>query len=261
MQLSEDKELPSPEYAWNLGAAAWEKFVESGADYYRHEIHAPALLAACDDVDGLRVLDVGCGQGFFTRLLARAGAAVTGIDLAENQLESARKHERDEPLGIEYRLLDAGRSGEAFAAGRFNMVTACMSLQDMSQPEKALAAASVVLEERGRLVFSVPHPFTDSPYRAWERDEDGNKLALKVDRYFDSGMRLLSWNMERLDYHWETPQNSLTLGQWSDLVAGAGFVIKRLSEPRPSADQVAARPELDDASRLPYFLIVDALKH
>ena len=49
--------------AWDSAADAWEEFVESGADYYRTELHGPALLAVCGDVSGLRVLDVGCGQG------------------------------------------------------------------------------------------------------------------------------------------------------------------------------------------------------
>ena len=47
--------------AWNEGTQAWEAFVESDADYYRHDVHGPALLAVCEHVDGLAVLDLGCG--------------------------------------------------------------------------------------------------------------------------------------------------------------------------------------------------------
>lgn len=44
--------------AWNEGANAWNTFVESGADYYRLEIHAPALLAVCEPVQNLRALEL-----------------------------------------------------------------------------------------------------------------------------------------------------------------------------------------------------------
>ncbi len=49
--------------AWNTAADAWREFVRSGADYYRLEVHGPALLDACAPLDGMRVLDLGCGDG------------------------------------------------------------------------------------------------------------------------------------------------------------------------------------------------------
>ena len=48
--------------AWDKGADAWEDFVETGKDYYRHSVHGPALLEICGPVGGLDVLDLGCGQ-------------------------------------------------------------------------------------------------------------------------------------------------------------------------------------------------------
>jgi 2-polyprenyl-3-methyl-5-hydroxy-6-metoxy-1,4-benzoquinol methylase len=88
--------------AWNAGADAYAHFVESGADYYRLLIHGPALLAACGNVRGRAALDVGCGQGYFSRLLANAGAAVTGIDVSDKLVARADEIEAREPLGIAY---------------------------------------------------------------------------------------------------------------------------------------------------------------
>jgi len=69
--------------AWEDAADSWEDFVESGKDWYRHGLHGPALMRACGDVKGLRVLDLGCGQGFFSRTLAKAGAEVCALDLSK----------------------------------------------------------------------------------------------------------------------------------------------------------------------------------
>ena len=90
-------------------AAAWDEFVESGDDFYRTEVHGPGLLEACGNVEGVRVLDLGCGQGWFSRRLAENGAEVAGVDISERQIENALRHETSRPLGIEYRLLPAER--------------------------------------------------------------------------------------------------------------------------------------------------------
>jgi SAM-dependent methyltransferase len=246
--------------AWDAGAEAWDEFVESGADYYRTEVHGPALLVACGEVGELPVLDLGCGQGWFSRQLARRGARVIGVDLSPAMLAHARRHEKEEPLGIEYVELDAAQVHRSWAPASFELVTACMSIQDMSDPKEAIEGAARLLPIGGRLVFSVPHPFSEMAYREWERDEEGNKLSLKVDRYFDSGPGTLQWDMPRLRYSWETPRWRLSLSEWSTAVRGAGLVMAGLREPRPTAEQVARRPELEDCRRLPYFLVIDGWK-
>ncbi len=246
--------------AWDEGASAWEQFVESGADFYRTEVHGPALLEVCGDVEGLRVLDLGCGQGWFTRQLAGQGAHAIGVDISPEMLGHARRHERERPLGIEYIESDAAAVDERWPEGAFDLVTGCMSIQDMPDPGAAIRVAVKVLTVGGRLVFSVPHPFTEMTYREWERDQDGNKIALKVDRYFDTGTRNFSWDMSRLRYSWSTPEWGLTLGEWSEHIARAGLLVSRIHEPRPTSDQVRNQPALEDCRRLPYFLIFECAR-
>ena len=243
--------------AWNRGAEAWYQFVRSGADYYRWRLHGPALLRACGEVKGVRVLDLGCGEGYFARELARAGAQVVGIDLSDEQLAHAQSEEASAPLGIEYRQMNAAEIADEFPPASFDLVTACMSLQDMRDVGGVLHGSHDLLRADGRMVFSAPHPATDMPFREWERDERGNKLSLKVGRYFETGPALMQWNMRRLAYHWSTPFWRRTLEQWSELFAAAHFHVARLYEPRPTEDEVADQPELSDARELPYFLIFD----
>jgi 2-polyprenyl-3-methyl-5-hydroxy-6-metoxy-1,4-benzoquinol methylase len=245
--------------AWSAGARAYEVFVESGADYYRQWVHGPALLAACGPVRGLSVLDVGCGQGYFTRELARAGAQSIGVDLSEALIAYAREHETREPLGVMYEIMSA-TTVDLRWRGSIDLVTACMAIQDMADVAAALRSAFAVLRDHGRMVCSVPHPCTDVMFREWERDSDGRKLALKIDRYFDSGAATCQWNMARLLYPWATPCWRYTLAQWSTQIAAAGYMIRRLHEPRPSVEQVRDHPELEDCARVPYFLIFDIAK-
>lgn len=246
--------------AWNRGATAWLEFVRSGADYYRLEVHGPALLAACEPLAGERVLDLGCGEGYFSRELARQGTRVAAVDLSEELLGYAQAREQEEGLGIEYHQMSAAEIARHWEPAAFDLVTGCMSLQDMSEVQGVLHGAHQLLRPEGRMVFSVPHPGTDTSVRTWERDERGAKLALRIDRYFDSGPALCDWNMPRLAYRWVTPYWRHTLEEWTAMIAAAGFLIRRLREPRPTAEQVERRPELDDCSRLPYFLIFELVR-
>lgn len=248
-----DREAAS---AWDRGAAAWDAFVESGADYYRHDVHGPALIDACRVTPGEIVLDLGAGQGYFSRTLARRGAHVTSVELSPALVTLAVEREAMQPLGIEYHQISAAAIAEEFAPDTFDLVTSCMALQDMADVATTLRGAAAVLRPRGRFVFSVPHPATDMAFRQWERDAGGRKVSLKLDRYFETGATICDWSMPRLEYRWQTPCWRHTLSDWFRMLTEAGFTIERLDEPRPTAAQVAANPNLDDCARMPYFLIL-----
>jgi 2-polyprenyl-3-methyl-5-hydroxy-6-metoxy-1,4-benzoquinol methylase len=246
--------------AWDAGADAWLHFVQSGADYYRTYVHGPALLDACTVQRGEDVLDLGCGEGFFTRALAQRGGRVVGLELSSKMLANAHVEEARQPLGIRYQNGSATELEAQFAPGTFDLVASCMAIQDMSDPAACIAGCAHVLRPDGRLVFSVPHPCTDTPFREWERDAARRKIALKVDRYFETGPTECPWNMPRLTYHWTTPCWRRTLEEWAAMIVTAGFLIEGILEPRPSAEQVAMRPELEDCARLPYFLVFRGIR-
>src|SRR5881394_1521355 len=89
---------------WNESAESWTKLARAGYDVYRDHLNTPAFFAMLPDVAGLTGLDIGCGEGHNTRLLARRGAWVTGLDISEVFVAHARRAEAEEPLGIAYRV-------------------------------------------------------------------------------------------------------------------------------------------------------------
>src|SRR5215831_2396664 len=94
---------------WNGNASAWTRLARAGYDVYRDYLNTPAFFEMLPDVAGLAGLDVGCGEGHNTRLLAKRGARVTGVDIAEDFIAHARQSETDDPLGIDYRVASAVR--------------------------------------------------------------------------------------------------------------------------------------------------------
>lgn len=253
----------TPEVAratWDQAAEAYAALQDSGNDYYRYEFFGPAQLEVCGDVAGLEVLDLGCGNGYLSRELASRGARVVGIDLSPEMIRLAEEREAASPLGIRYELMDALVVGERFEAGQFDLVTACMSLQDMPDIPGVIAAANRVLRAGGRFVTCHSHPFSDTPFREWFRDEAGEKRALIVGDYFDATTLEYEWTHERMLYPFRTQATHVTLEQWFEWVTDGGFTVRGLREPRPTDEAVAARGDLHDARLVPYFLILDLEK-
>lgn len=117
----------------------------------------PLLEEVLGDVAGQRVLSLACGQGHDARLLARLGAAVTGVDLSERMLEEARRHEEEEPRGIAYVQGDA-RDLSTLAGGDFDGVLCHMALMDIPDLAATIASAARVLRPGGWFVFTIVHP-------------------------------------------------------------------------------------------------------
>jgi ubiquinone/menaquinone biosynthesis C-methylase UbiE len=83
------------------------------------------------DVEGLTGLDVGCGEGHNTRLLAGRGARMTGVDISPTFARYANEAEEEHPLGIRYEV--AGAANLPFEHASFDFATAFMSLMDMPE--------------------------------------------------------------------------------------------------------------------------------
>ena len=241
--------------SWDFAADAYARGQASGRDYYRYQFFGPEHVALCGNVDGLHVLDLGCGSGYFAREMALGGATVVAVDLSPRMLEHARRIEAESPLGITYHESDAAAIEPIVEAGRFDLVTSCMALQDMPNVPAVLGEARRALHNRGRLVVSIAHPCTDMPHREWARDETNSKLWLCVDQYFERGP--LEYRWKGWDYEFDTPAIHATLVDWIGWFLGAGFTLTALKEPQPSETALSSHPDLEDASRVPYYLLLE----
>jgi len=85
-------------------------------------VNTPAFFELLPDVDGLRALDLGCGEGHNTRLLAHRGADMVALDVSQPFMSAAAAQEQSDPLGISYVLGDATRL--PFPSKSFDVVTA-----------------------------------------------------------------------------------------------------------------------------------------
>ena len=251
---------------WNANAGAWTKLARAGYDIYRDHLNTPAFFDLLPDVEGRRGLEIGCGEGYNTRLLAHHGARLSAIDIASIFVGHANLSEVQEPLGIGYCLASA--LCLPFPDCTFDFAAAFMSFMDIPDTAIVVAEAYRVLKPGGFLQFSISHPCFDTPHRRNLRDEDGRTYALEVGDYFR--------NLEGDVAEWifgaapagetaglplfKTPRFTRTLSQWLNLLVETGFRLERFGEPRPDDALVRECPGLQDAQVVAYFLIVRARK-
>lgn len=244
---------------WNRNAPVWTRLAREGYDVYRDKLNTPAFFGNLPDVEGLRGLDIGCGEGYNTRLLARRGARVTAVDIAEAFVRAASEHEHDAPLGIDYRVASA--VALPFENACFDFATSFMCMMDVPETDLALAEALRVLRPGGFFQFSITHPCTDTPHRRNLRNERGMTYAIEIGAYFEPlDGRVDEWLFSAAPEQlrsslqpFRVPRFSRTLGSWLNLVIQTGFVIEHVAEPRPSKETVERWPMLQDSCVVPYF--------
>lgn len=118
---------------------------------------ADAIPFLPGDLSGQRVLDMGCGLGELSRLLASQGALVTAVDLSANLLGHAKNQEAERPLVIRYLVGDVTTTGW-WDGVRFDAAVCNMALMDIDDLDTAMATAACVLKPGGWFSFSLLHP-------------------------------------------------------------------------------------------------------
>ena len=237
---------------WDNAAESWVDFVRKGKDYYRDELNNPATFRLVGNVKGRLVLDLACGEGYNTRILARKGAKVVGVDFSARLVRLARMEEAKEKLGIDYHVADAADLSR-FPSDHFDLVTCFMALQDIEDYERAVSEVARVLKDRGRFVFTIPHPCFEMV------SDKGNRIST-AERYFGAGEDHVQWRMERLLKPFETTSFHRTLTNYFDTLFRNRFVVRRLVEPQPTKRGIKKHPALKEVLLRPESVVVEAVK-
>jgi SAM-dependent methyltransferase len=209
----------------------------------------PALRALLPDVRGLRVLDLGCGFGWFCSWAREQGAVgVLGLDISEKMLARARATNADSE--ITYAKADLERVD--LPEGSFDLAYSSLALHYVEDLAGLMAKVHRALAPGARLVFSMEHPIYTAPaHPGWSVDADGRK-TWPVDSYSLEGPRTTDWLAEGV------VKQHRTVGTVLNLLIGLGFAILHVEEWAPADGQIAARPELAEERERPMFLLVGA---
>lgn len=209
----------------------------------------PALRALLPALSGRRVVDLGCGFGWFSRFAAVEGAArVLALDVSERMLARARAMTQDAAITYvraDLETLDLPPSS-------FDLAYSSLALHYVANLPKLLATLRHALVPGAALVFSAEHPIYTAPaHPGWSTAADG-RLIWPIDRYSVEGPRVTDWLAEGV-----VKQHRM-LGTWINLLIRAGFMIAHVEEWAPTDAQITARPELVEERERPMLVLIAA---
>lgn len=203
---------------------------------------AATLLELLPDLQGLRVLDLACGQGRLSRELARRGARVVGLDISTELLDKASSVKNAEPLGISYVQADA-TSSEALAGESFDGVACHFGLSDIDDLGAAIATVSRVLTQDGWFVFSILHPC----FPGWGDDAPSSWPPGRG--YFAEGW----WLADNPGFRGKVGANHRTLSTYLNQLIEHGLAIEQAAEPPPVGEWLSAKRSED---LVPVFFVL-----
>lgn len=231
---------------WDASAQAWIDTVQG--DSNRKFVLDGPMLAECGDVSGRRVLDVGCGEGRFCRMLAERGAIVTGVDPTVPLIEAART---SDSRG-DYRV--AGGESLPFENATFDLVVSYLVLIDIPDFRGAIAEMARVVKPGGKVVVANLQSFATTRELPWVRNADGEKIHFAVDNYNDEVGMDVAWNgISIINYH-------RPLGSYLNCFIENGLILTKFLEPVPSEEAIAQAPAIADYKRVPIMCVMTWLK-
>lgn len=104
-------------------------------------------------IEGKKILDVGCGGGILSESMARDGASVVGIDVAEKALTVARLHAMETHVELDYQNITAEEHAKTHA-GEYNIVTCLELLEHVPDPASLVNACAQLTKPGGKIFFS-----------------------------------------------------------------------------------------------------------
>lgn len=141
------------------------------------------LFSMTGDITGSSILDLGCGEGIFSRAMARAGAKVTGVDVSIAMLNYARSRTHAD-LDVTYLQEDA-QSLDAFNDCIFDGAICMLALMDIPDLAGAFRAVRRTVKDDGWLVVAITHPCFAGPHASWSGQGSGSGCV--VTTYLSEG--------------------------------------------------------------------------
>ena len=228
---------------WEAHADWWIEGFTEGADPEYVEQILPLAAAELDGAD--RILDLGCGDGQISRLLAAAGARVVGVDPTWNQISVA--HERGG--GAVFARSEAAEL--PFPDTSFDAVVACLVFEHIDDVDGAIAEVARVLRPGGQFSFFLNQPLLQTPGSGWIDDHTVDP----PEQYWRIGPYLVeSESIEQVELGVYIRFIHRPLSRYLNTLAEHGLILERMLEPAPPPGFLERAPEYPDAATIPRLL-------
>lgn len=243
--------------------SSWYDDLLKDPDTYQKKVILPNLLRVLNIQKEERVLDLGCGQGFFSNEFAKLGAFVEGLDISSELIALARKANSK---NINYKV-GAGDRTLPYEDKYFDKVVIVLALQNMKDLGRVFEECSRVLKAGGSFVLVLNHPAFRVPQGSdWDYDEVRKSQFRKIYEYMSEKKVSIVMNPGKEAKGKESEKTysfHRPLQLYFKNFSRCGFVVSKLEEwishkesergPRKIAEDIARK-------EIPLFMLIEAKK-
>lgn len=234
--------------AWNALGDEWLELAQTNES--RNLFIMPNMLKYMGDVFGKIILDLGCGEGGYSRELAKRGAELVSVDCSQKAIEYAMTIAQKEALSIKHYVRNSNDLYD-IESEQFDIVLCSMMLMDCEDLEGTVREAARVLKPNGKLFASVLHPcFGGNQEFGIARQGTGDNRNVLVMNYFEPK-------------EWEAPLKNgtipviwrhRTMEEYVKTFTNAGLTIVDINEPQATEEQAKESADLTMLKRIPLYL-------
>ncbi len=238
--------------------ADWYDALLTSENTYQTRVILPNLLRLMHIKKGDAIVDIACGQGFFSAAFAASGARVTGVDISPSLLEKAKS---SVPTGLFYK---SNAEAMPFLKSNFFDAAVCvLGLQNIEKAHTTIAEAARALKPGRSLFIVLNHPAFRIPnHSEWGWDENKKIQYRRIEEYMHESKSVIA--MHPSDPHSATTVSfHRPLQYYSKACATAGLSIVRMEEwvsDKVSAPGPRAKAENEARSQFPLFLFLQLEK-
>jgi len=246
--------------SWGTVADWYDDYLKD-EDSYQRVVILPNLLRILEPVRGKKILDIACGQGFFSHEIAAKGGDVTGLDISPELIEKAKK-----PKTKAHFLVSTASDLSLIKIASIDIAICILAAQNIRELDKMFAECSRVLKKGGKLVLVLNHPSFRIPQSSdWHFDETKKKQGRLVYKYMSETTVKIDMNPSVSKVHTDskiwTVSYHRPLQVFIKWLSKNGFAVTKLeewishkkSQPGPKA------AALDESRKeIPMFMCLEA---
>ncbi len=251
--------------SWDAQAKWYDKIVGEEGSYYHKEVIVPKLLQKLGSIKNKKILDLGCGQGFFCRILSKKQAKVTGVDLSKNLIHLAKTYPT---YDIQY-FISSSENLSFLEENSFDFAISILSIGNIKNISQTFKEIYKILKNNGKFIFVIIHPCFRIPRQSqWLLDQNQKIQYRRIDRYLSEmeipiithpGKTKHSNSLDDQDYSimFHRPLEKIV----KELVNSA-FLISDLEEWTSNKISHGKKAKAENRARkeIPLFLMIEAIK-
>lgn len=217
---------------------------------FRMDYIMPYTLRKLGDVKGKYILDLGCGEGGYSRALAKKGAAVTSADCSEVMIAYAKSKAKEEGLRISHCVINANELQD-IPENYFDVVLCSMMLMDVEDLDGTLKEIYRVLKPNGTVFISILHPCFKGKETKWI-EKNGSIEVLVSDYHHPK-----EWVGGIKGVRAPIVYRHRALSDYIKAFVKNNFRITDMNEPIPTEEQSQMSSRVAWLEKIPMYLFIE----